>query len=315
MANGNGKTVIAFGGGKGGTGKSFLTSNMGICLARRGKKVLLVDADFGGANLHSFLGIRTPDRCLTDFFENKISLDQLITPTICKGVGVLSGDFRSYTAGVLNHNLKLKFFRHVQKLEADYILLDLGAGSHHNTVDTFLTADKKILVINPDRISIENMYHFVKTCLIREVVKLFTNMGRKEDFLAIYSSREQLSLVNLRELIDYSAEQFGMQDLVADAFRHFSPYIIVNKIRRDKDMMVGFSSRSILRKYLGIHAQYIGFLGYDDHICDSINRGKIFIHDFPTLHSAEEVKQITENFMENRQISLKTSINGRKRTF
>ena len=46
--------IWAIGGGKGGTGKSFLTCNIAASLAQQGKKVVMIDADFGGANLHSF---------------------------------------------------------------------------------------------------------------------------------------------------------------------------------------------------------------------------------------------------------------------
>ncbi len=52
--------IWAIGGGKGGTGKSFLTSSIGRNLAQSGYRVTLIDADLGGANLHSFLKIRKP---------------------------------------------------------------------------------------------------------------------------------------------------------------------------------------------------------------------------------------------------------------
>jgi len=53
--------ILAIGGGKGGTGKSLITASMGICLAQRGNDVLLIDADLGTANLHTFFGIRTSE--------------------------------------------------------------------------------------------------------------------------------------------------------------------------------------------------------------------------------------------------------------
>jgi len=50
------KIIWTIGGGKGGSGKSFITANVGICLAKSGLRVILIDADLGGANLHTFLG-------------------------------------------------------------------------------------------------------------------------------------------------------------------------------------------------------------------------------------------------------------------
>ena len=55
------KRLWAIGGGKGGVGKSITTVMLGAMLARLGKKVLLVDADLGGSNLHTFLGIRSEE--------------------------------------------------------------------------------------------------------------------------------------------------------------------------------------------------------------------------------------------------------------
>ena len=52
-----GRRIIAVGGGKGGVGKSVLAANLGIYLAQLGKHVVLLDADLGGANLHTFLGV------------------------------------------------------------------------------------------------------------------------------------------------------------------------------------------------------------------------------------------------------------------
>ena len=53
--------IIAIGGGKGGIGKSLLAANMGVHLALSGRRAVLVDADLGGANLHTCLGVPPPD--------------------------------------------------------------------------------------------------------------------------------------------------------------------------------------------------------------------------------------------------------------
>ena len=70
--------IWAIGGGKGGTGKSFVTSSIGTHLASKGNKVVLIDADLGGANLHTLLGVSKPRNSLTDFFERKASLNDII---------------------------------------------------------------------------------------------------------------------------------------------------------------------------------------------------------------------------------------------
>src|SRR4051794_27501646 len=65
--------IIAVGGGKGGVGKSLLAANIAIYLAQLGKRVVLFDADLGGANLHTFVGIERPATTLGDFFDKRVS--------------------------------------------------------------------------------------------------------------------------------------------------------------------------------------------------------------------------------------------------
>ena len=73
----------------GGVGKSLITSNLSICLALMGYKVIAVDLDLGGANLHTCLGVPIPERTLSDYISKKArTLDELITPTPIKNLSI-----------------------------------------------------------------------------------------------------------------------------------------------------------------------------------------------------------------------------------
>ena len=62
-----GPRLLAVGGGKGGVGKTFVTANLATSLARLGQRVVVVDMDLEGANLHTCLGVPSPQRSLADF--------------------------------------------------------------------------------------------------------------------------------------------------------------------------------------------------------------------------------------------------------
>ena len=66
-------TIISVASGKGGVGKSMTVSNLGLLLARKGQRVILVDMDIGGANLHILFGMFHPPSTLTDFFTNRLT--------------------------------------------------------------------------------------------------------------------------------------------------------------------------------------------------------------------------------------------------
>ena len=155
--------IWAIGGGKGGTGKTFVTSCMGTYLAQRENSVVLIDVDIGGANLHSFFGINRPGKSLTNFFENGSPLQELTVKTGINNMKLITGDVDSLASDSIKFSQKLKLFRHIMKLNARYVLIDLGGGSHNNTLDTFLMADKMIAVLVPEMIAVENMYHFIKS--------------------------------------------------------------------------------------------------------------------------------------------------------
>src|SRR5258707_6936463 len=84
--------VVAIGGGKGGVGKSLVAANVGIFLATLGKRVILVDAAFGAANLHIFAGVPRPSRSLSEALTGGgPRLAQLAVATLVPGVQLVSG--------------------------------------------------------------------------------------------------------------------------------------------------------------------------------------------------------------------------------
>ncbi|MBW1670221.1 MAG: P-loop NTPase [Deltaproteobacteria bacterium] len=71
--------IWAIGGGKGGVGKSIFTLLLGDSLAQLGNKVIMVDADLGGSNLHTFAGIRYPKYTFADFIGRRVeSMDEMV---------------------------------------------------------------------------------------------------------------------------------------------------------------------------------------------------------------------------------------------
>ena len=93
--------IWAVGGGKGGVGKSVISTLLAFWLARKGKQTVLVDTDLGGANLHTLMGIKTPARTINDFVTKKYAtLEEICLPTEWENLRLISGisanrDYRS----------------------------------------------------------------------------------------------------------------------------------------------------------------------------------------------------------------------------
>ncbi len=295
--------IWAIGGGKGGTGKTFVTSSMGTYLASKGKRIVLIDVDIGGANLHSFLGISRPKKSLSYFFEKGVPLSKLALRTGIGNMSLITGDIHSLASDNIKFTQKLKLFRHILKLNKQYVLIDLGGGSNNNTIDTFLIADKKIAVLEPEIIAIENMYHFIKNSLFRKLKMSLRPYGFKEVVENMWESREKYKINNLNELIECLKDSFPyIKDILEEELSGFKIYLILNKVRSSQDIIIGSSIKSIFMKYLGLETQFVGYLEYDDAVWRSIRERRPFMVNYATSRSAKEIATFTENIIQGMEM-------------
>jgi flagellar biosynthesis protein FlhG len=169
--------IWAVAGGKGGTGKSLIANGLALGLAERGLQVILVDADYGGPNQHSYCGIRKPATNLGQFFEERRPLEELAVDTGVPGLRLVPGNLNTASTDSITWSQKQKLFRHLRLLRADHVVLDLGAGTQYDTLDTFLLADVKVGVILPDPLAIENFYLFLKNLKFRQLGNLLSQAG------------------------------------------------------------------------------------------------------------------------------------------
>jgi len=144
------RQIWSVGGGKGGIGKSLITASLGWQLARMGQRVVLVDADLGGANLHTCLGLPTPERTLTDFIQRRVdTIEEALAETGAPGLRLLSGAGDLLTAANIKHMQKVRILKKLRSLDVDVVLIDIGAGTSFNSLDFFLLSDVAILAAAP----------------------------------------------------------------------------------------------------------------------------------------------------------------------
>ncbi len=297
--------IWAVGGGKGGTGKTFIVSSIGSYLALKGKRVILVDVDIGGANLHSFLGMDRPKKSLTDFFENGIPLSKLALKAGVGHLSLISGDIHSLASDNIRFTQRLKLFRHMMKLTKQYILVDLGSGSHNATLDAFLIADKMIVVLEPEIIAVENLYHFIKNAFYRKLKMLLREYGFKEIVDHMWQKREKYKIKNLKDLIDCLKNSFSyIGDILDQEVAKFKIYVILNKVRSSQDILVGASVKSIFMKYLGLNSQFVGYIEYDDAVWRSIRNRQPFMLSYASSRCGKEIEAISENLLQGKEVKV-----------
>ena len=131
---------------------------------------MVIDGDLGGANLHTFMGIRTPGRTLNDFIGRRYdTLDEVCIGTEQKRLRIICGASEVLTMANLKYTQKTKILQAINKIEADHVVLDLGAGTGFNTLDFFLSARHQVVVMTPQPVAIQNAYAFIRKRRLPEI--------------------------------------------------------------------------------------------------------------------------------------------------
>lgn len=168
--------VIAVTSGKGGVGKTTLSVNIALEMAKRGKKVVIFDADFGLANVEVMLGIR-PKYNLLDLIHNNKSMAEIIT-NVPDGIGFISGGSGvSELAALDNASIKL-LISELVKLDQmyDVVIIDTGAGITDSVMEFVMMSPEVLLVVTPEPTSITDSYSLLKV------------LRRKNSFNPIYKT-------------------------------------------------------------------------------------------------------------------------------
>src|SRR4030043_1861868 len=175
---------------------------MGICLSKAGSRVILVDADLGGANLHTFLGVSPPAFTLSDFIKKRVkNLHEVLIPTEVPNLFLLTGAQDLLNAMDSKNVQKRKLMRSIQHLEADYLLVDLGGGNSISVLDFFLMSDGGILVGTPEPTSIENTYRFLKSAFYRRLRQSVSSHAVKNLIDEAMDWRNEMGIQNPHDLV------------------------------------------------------------------------------------------------------------------
>lgn len=290
--------IWSIGGGKGGIGKSFMISSIACCLAAKQHRVILLDFDLGGANLHTFLGMQRPKETLTDFFDKKAQLAALVVETAIPNLRLLTGTVNSLAPDSIKHSQKIRLFKQIRELDADYILIDLGAGTHFHTIDAYLLGDKMLAVVVPEMISLENMYYFVKNVFFRKLINALTEAGHKDLASSTWKDRNKLNIENINQLTEYLKNMSpAVAQVVEQELAGFTFHLMLNMVKNDQDIAVGASAKSVCLKYFGFQAQYAGYVEYDEVVSRCINRRLAYLQTHPNSPTAKGILKLTESLI------------------
>lgn len=153
--------IIAVSSGKGGVGKTNIAINLGIAYAKIGKKVIVMDADLGLANVNVCLGI-IPKYNLFQLIKKQKRMKDIIIDTNY-GIQIVAGASGFSKIANLTDEERISFVNEISSLSyADIIIIDTGAGVSKNVISFVMASDEAIIITTPEPTAITDAYGIIK---------------------------------------------------------------------------------------------------------------------------------------------------------
>jgi len=262
--------IIPVASGKGGVGKSLLSANLAIALGQAGKRVLLADMDLGASNLHLQLGVQAPRTGIGTFLTAATPFENCIIQTNYPNLSFIAGDSEIPGLTALRAPQKASLTKHLLAYDADYLILDLGAGTHLGILDFFLLSPQGIVVTAPTVTATLNAYLFLKNAVFRLMYSSFKKGSPAWNCLErLKSDASSLQRMYIPRIIEEVAK---VDPESAKKFRdrtaNFHPRLVMNMIDDPKDADKALKIRRSCKEYLNIELEHLGVI-YRDTIQDT----------------------------------------------
>ncbi|MBS0158385.1 MAG: P-loop NTPase [Nitrospira sp.] len=283
-------TIVSIGSGKGGVGKSILAANLSMLLAKRGKRVVLADLDVGGADAHILFGMLNPPRTLTDFIDRRVErLDDVLQPISAHPfLQLLPGTGDTLATANLPYAKKKRLIRHFAQLQADVIVVDIGAGTSYHALDFFLMADHYVTVATPDPTSVLDLYRFIKLAAIRRVLSAFLSRD------AVSEALSERDFSSIEEVIQAVAETDpNAREVASRTLQGFQPYLIVNRISGKSRVNV-LHLKKLLQEYVGGDLTTLGEIPDDPAVTRAVRSFLPVVECEPTAPAALALSQAAD---------------------
>ena len=269
--------IIAVGGAKGGIGKSMFATNLGIYLSSLGKRTVMVDLDLGGPNLHLYLGEWFLKYNINDYLSKNVPSISDIMISTKYGPDLVGGGSSQLGSANIHFSRKLKLLRAIKQIDADYIIIDLGADTSYNIVDFFLAADHGIVLTTCDPASYLDAYNLIKVALFRKLNRVFG----PESELRKYKDPDLLWLIKdatipgngnkgkvIGDLIErVKKEMPKCLPLIEHVLEIFRPGLVVNMISENDNVSeVVNRVQDVSQRMLTVAVDYLGSIDYQSDI-------------------------------------------------
>lgn len=293
--------VLAVGGAKGGVGKSTLAANLSLYLATIGRRVVAVDTDPAGANLHTCLGVDPVPSIDWRKHSGEQGKDaplaeEALASTPFRGLQILRAGIDEPAISTAQARRRSRVLGRLQELDADYAVVDLGDGVGSPVLDAYLAADVAVFVTVPEPTAIENTHQFLRGAFVRHVVKQLSDRESRRELRRRLRElgRAPAPLDLLRSL---EMERHPLADVVQDSLERFQPYIVINQTRTRADLELGSALTSVTRRRFGLRIHYLGHIDSDDTVWSCLRSRRPLLLESPGTKSSKKIEKIARRLL------------------
>ncbi len=268
----------------------MLLCNLALLLAKRGKRVCLVDLDIGGADAHLLFGLFSPKRCLTDFLTKKVDSIQDVAHTFysMNGLQLIPGNNSTLQTANMSFQEKQRLLRSLKTLDVDLVLIDVGAGTSYHALDFFMFADIQLCVTLPEPTAIMDFYSFLQLATIRKVLGSFLSSSQ------VSATLKKQNFNSLADVLHLAEEtQAGAKEKAQQALHYFHPLLIINR-----DIANGKINKSKLKqmvaKYLGIDIPPLGNIPEDKSVAEALKAYMPVCELAPTAPASQAISKMAD---------------------
>lgn len=282
--------ILSVTGAKGGAGKSVIAANMAVYLASIGRKVVLVDADVVGANLHTMLDVRRPA------WAGRRHASGSMLETAVPNLRTLHAGVDEPAAGQSRRTRRAQLRTRLRQLDADFVVVDVGAGLSSTLIDFHLLADMAVYATLPEPTAIDNTYRFLRHAFVRFLRRQVTDPDTRRELVRhIRDMGGSPSPLDLWRRFEDDGDPLA--DVVREWIEVFNPCLILNQTRLRSDLELGEAVRSAGVRRLGVRIQYLGYIDYDDTVWSCVRNRRSLLIESPGSKSSKSIEKITRRLL------------------
>jgi flagellar biosynthesis protein FlhG len=279
----------AIAGGKGGVGKSVLTTLLGVALARAGKRVVIVDADFSGANQRQLFAMRQASPNIWRLVDNQEPLAEAALATAVPNLRLITAPEIAHDSDQATILRRIRFIRALRYIDAEYVLLDFGPRTDLRELSYFLTADLNLVVSTPEPTAMENLAKFIKS-VVKQKLQLAVESLSRGGGMGEWGTDEKATL--LQQTVSY-LHRHGIpaEELMRRVAGSFSLRVLFNQVTDDKYRKDMNLLNSYLSHEVGVSAEIAGAIPFDPAIRAAIRANRLFALDpaTPVMRRMDEI--------------------------